>query len=275
MDNILILALILIIIMFFLCKNIFDKCNRDSLGNELNFYNTCQNIFGLYDDNQSDYNLDYKLELNNIKPKKSKIKRRQKEVYNINMNDYTYTEAPLVCEALGGKLATYDQLLKAHKKGANWCNYGWSTNQMALFPIQKKIWKKIQNGPEDSKNTCGKPGVNGGYFNNKNIKFGVNCFGYKPIPDKSKIVYTNNKELINDNKDHIKRKDILYKFKKLVLNKKIDIKPFNNEKWSKYSYKKSIYISNPEYIPDLSGNKNIIIESEIEEDDKDPNKLEI
>ena len=53
MDNILILALILIIIMFFLCKNIFDKCNRDSLGNELNFYNTCQNIFGLYDDNQN------------------------------------------------------------------------------------------------------------------------------------------------------------------------------------------------------------------------------
>ena len=28
---------------------------------------------------------------------------------------------------------------------------------------------------------CGRPGINGGYIANPNVRFGVNCFGYKPV----------------------------------------------------------------------------------------------
>ena len=27
---------------------------------------------------------------------------------------------------------------------------------------------------------CGRPGINGGYIGNENVKFGINCYGYKP-----------------------------------------------------------------------------------------------
>ena len=36
--------------------------------------------------------------------------------------------------------------------------------------------------------SCGKVGVNGGHFDKK-LKFGVNCYGYKPNPNKSRINY--------------------------------------------------------------------------------------
>ena len=27
---------------------------------------------------------------------------------------------------------------------------------------------------------CGRPGINGGFIDNPNVRFGVNCFGTKP-----------------------------------------------------------------------------------------------
>ena len=44
-------------------------------------------------------------------------------------------------------LATYDQLIAAHNKGASRCNYGWSGG-LALFPTQKSVYDKLQEGPE-------------------------------------------------------------------------------------------------------------------------------
>ena len=38
---------------------------------------------------------------------------------------------------------------------------------MAFFPTQKDTWEKLQAN-EESKNTCGRPGVNGGYMGNPN-----------------------------------------------------------------------------------------------------------
>ena len=35
-----------------------------------------------------------------------------------------------------------------HKKGANWCNYGWSANSMALYPTQKDYYNKLQKGDD-------------------------------------------------------------------------------------------------------------------------------
>ena len=66
------------------------------------------------------------------------------EVFNIPGNDYTYEDAEALCKAYDSKLATYDEINKAYKKGANWCNYGWSANQMAFFPTQKHVWEKLQ-----------------------------------------------------------------------------------------------------------------------------------
>ena len=103
-----------------------------------------------------------------------------KEVYNIPDNKYTYDDAKAICQAYGGGLATYNQIESAYNKGAEWCNYGWSDDQMALFPTQKKTWDKLQT-IEGHKDDCGRPGVNGGRIDNANARFGVNCYGYKPI----------------------------------------------------------------------------------------------
>ena len=108
------------------------------------------------------------------------------EVFHVTDNKYTYTDAIEICKSLKSRLATYDEVEDAYKNGANWCSYGWSDDQMALFPIQKSVYnelKKIKGHQHD----CGRPGVNGGYIPNKNSTFGVNCYGKKPyITEKDK-----------------------------------------------------------------------------------------
>lgn len=101
------------------------------------------------------------------------------EVFNISNNLYTYDDANAICQAFGARLATYDEIEDAYNDGGEWCNYGWSANQMALFPTQKETWNNLQQ-TASHKNDCGRPGVNGGYMENPNLKFGVNCYGPKP-----------------------------------------------------------------------------------------------
>jgi heme/copper-type cytochrome/quinol oxidase subunit 2 len=105
--------------------------------------------------------------------------RFKKQVFNIPGNYYNYENAKALCKAYGANLATYDQIENAYNNGAEWCNYGWSANQLALFPTQKKTYDNLQKIP-GHENDCGRAGVNGGYIANPNINFGVNCFGYKP-----------------------------------------------------------------------------------------------
>lgn len=81
----------------------------------------------------------------------------------------------------GAQLADYEQVEKAYNNGGEWCNYGWSDGQMALFPTQKETWNKLQK-TDRAKNACGRPGINGGFIKNKNVRFGVNCYGKKPNP---------------------------------------------------------------------------------------------
>ena len=101
------------------------------------------------------------------------------EVFNVSKNNYTYDEAKAICKAYGAKLATYNQIEDAYKSGAEWCNYGWSADQMAFYPTQKNTWKKLQK-IKGHEHDCGRPGINGGYIDNPNVRFGVNCFGTKP-----------------------------------------------------------------------------------------------
>ena len=103
----------------------------------------------------------------------------KKQVFNIPGNYYDYDNAKAVCQAYGANLATYDQIEKAYGSGAEWCNYGWSAEQLALFPTQKKTYDRLQTIP-GHENDCGRTGVNGGYIANPNIKFGINCYGNKP-----------------------------------------------------------------------------------------------
>lgn len=101
------------------------------------------------------------------------------QVFNIPGNDYIYQDAKALCSAYGARLATYNEVEDAYKDGGEWCNYGWSDGQMALFPTQKKTYDELQK-IEGHENDCGRPGVNGGYIANPALKFGVNCYGYKP-----------------------------------------------------------------------------------------------
>jgi hypothetical protein len=103
-----------------------------------------------------------------------------KEVFNVSRNIYTFHDAAAVCAAAGAELASYEQVRGAYEDGADWCNYGWVKGQMAVYPTQKSTYEKLQKGDPEYHNACGKPGVNGGYFDNPELRFGVNCFGVKP-----------------------------------------------------------------------------------------------
>ncbi len=98
-----------------------------------------------------------------------------KEVFHFPDNLHTYSEAQKLCEKHGARLASYNEIERAYNNGANWCSYGWSQEQMALFPTQKSIYNELKKIP-GHEHDCGRPGINGGYFKNKNIKFGVNCY---------------------------------------------------------------------------------------------------
>ena len=153
----------------------------------------------------------------------------KKEVYNIPSNNYTYDDSKAICQAYGGGLASYKQVEEAYNKGAEWCNYGWSDGQMVLFPTQQKTWDKLQ-GIEGHENDCGRPGINGGKIDNPNARFGVNCYGFKPI-------------ITSDERDNMKNTPVYpVSMKDMELQKKLDywkkrvpeiiLSPFNKNSWS-------------------------------------------
>ena len=147
------------------------------------------------------------------------------EVYNVGNNIYTYDEANSVCNSLNAKLATHDQVVNAYKNGAEWCNYGWSSGQNALFPIQKETWEEIQTRPKDYRNECGdKYGVNGGFFENSELNFGVNCYGIKPEGNVAENYRISSYEAPGADKQ-LSSEDIA----------KLGIIPFNENKWSEYN----------------------------------------
>jgi hypothetical protein len=111
----------------------------------------------------------------------------KKEVFNVAQNKYAYSDAEPLCKAFGAELATYDQVKSAWNKGADWCNYGWVKGQAAVYPTQSATYDKLQAGPEDQRMACGVVGVNGGYFDNPELRFGVNCYGTKPSENEADI----------------------------------------------------------------------------------------
>ena len=155
--------------------------------------------------------------------------RFKKQVFNIPGNYYSYENAKAVCQAYGANLATYNQIEKAYNNGAEWCNYGWSDNQMALFPTQKQTYDNLQKIP-GHEHDCGRPGVNGGYIANPKVKFGVNCYGHKP-----KITEEEDELMKTANPYPETKEDILFQKQVDFWKNKVDeilVSPFNYDTWS-------------------------------------------
>ena len=175
----------------------------------------------------------------------------EKEVFNVSNNLYTYDDARNVCKSLKADLATYDQVEQAYRNGAEWCNYGWSEDQMALFPTQKESWNKLQNRDGKTKkdecrqyknikinNDCGRPGVNGGYISNPYVRFGVNCYGKKPEPNESDLELMKSQKMLPQNETDKELEEKVNKFEKQGVY--LPLSSHNYKKWSeKYELKEN------------------------------------
>ena len=153
----------------------------------------------------------------------------KKQVFHVPGNKYNYEDAKALCSAYDSRLATQHEVHEAHRDGGEWCSYGWSADQLALFPTQESTWFRLKKS-KGHENDCGRPGVNGGYIENPEVKFGVNCFGYKPeikavdrsaLNDFSSIPLTSAEKKFQEKVDG---------FKKNL--KDISIAAFDKHRWS-------------------------------------------
>ena len=151
------------------------------------------------------------------------------QVFHIPDNIYTYNDAKAVCKAYGSRLATYGEIENAYKRGAEWCGFGWSADQMALYPTQTETWKKLQKR-KGHKHDCGRPGINGGFVAYKKAPFGVNCYGHKPkiTPEERELM--DNEELIPLSPEERRFKKKVEKYRKDL--PEILVSPFNYDNWS-------------------------------------------
>ena len=152
------------------------------------------------------------------------------EVFSVSKNTFTYYDAEPLCKALGAELATYDQVKQAWERGADWCNYGWVKGQNAIYPTQKDTWEKLQSGPEEQRMACGRPGLNGGYFDNPELRFGVNCYGSKPSQSKHDEEAVAKRTGVPLTPSGIEFEKKVSKYRTDADN--IGVLPFNGEKWS-------------------------------------------
>jgi hypothetical protein len=149
------------------------------------------------------------------------------EVFNVSSNKYTYYDAEPLCKALGAELATYDQVKEAWSKGADWCNYGWTKGQMAVYPTSDETYQKLQAGPEEQRLACGRPGLNGGYFDNPEMRYGVNCYGKKPPQSRHDEWKASQGAPVSPDALAFDKKVAQYKSEA----DHIGILPFNSQKW--------------------------------------------
>ena len=215
----LILWIVLIIVIYVNIKN-YDEKNY-------NFQTSFKNLFN---SKLAELEVKAKSEELEKKPKEcdeEKEDEGNKEVFHLPNNKFTYEGAHEACKRLGSRLATYDEMENAYNNGANWCSYGWSSDQLALFPTQKSTYNELKQIP-GHENDCGRPGINGGFMKNKLLKFGVNCYGVKPQMTDKDETYMHS---LNHSPALTKEEE--EKAKKEYAN--FLTAPFNNDTWS---YKK-------------------------------------
>ena len=158
--------------------------------------------------------------------------KMKKQVFHIPSNIYDYDNAKALCQAYDAQLATIDQMEEAYKSGAEWCSYGWSDKQMILYPTQKSTWDELQKSKDPTKkNSCGRPGINGGFMADTSLKVGVNCYGPKPTMNESSSKLMANLQTIDSGKmlnpqHEAKVREMKSKIKDIV------VAPFNKTAWS-------------------------------------------
>lgn len=161
------------------------------------------------------------------------VSESKKEVFHIANQDYTYDQAKCKCESYGATLATKNDMVQAFNNGASWCTYGWTDGQSAYYPVQQCDWDNIEtekkkyhkDSEQYKKLYCGHPGLNGGFFPNSNLKFGVNCYGVKPKGNKQSKLKAPYCAPMN----FCKLEDNFYASHKLDTD---EISPFSPEMWS-------------------------------------------
>lgn len=175
-------------------------------------------------------NIDIEVKNNDLIPSSSGDSIiKKKEVFHVSDNKYNYENAKAICAAYDGRLASYNEISDAYEDGADWCGYGWSKDQMALFPTQEEKWKKLKK-IEGHENDCGRPGINGGFIDNPNVRFGANCYGFKP-------------DITKEEADNMRNQELYPKTKKeIAFDRKVDywreklpdimVSPFNSDNWS-------------------------------------------
>lgn len=147
-----------------------------------------------------------------------------KQVYNVKENIYAADDAGGVCGALGADVANLQQLVDAHRQGANWCNVGWTKEGLAAYPIQYAFWQKMQENDPNNRNICGQPGINLAR-SDAGLLYGVNCYGVKPEPKNGELI----KEVVRSDAD-IALQAKIAQFQKTINN--MTIAPFNADNWS-------------------------------------------
>ena len=158
----------------------------------------------------------------------------KEEVFNVSNNLYNYEDAKAVCRAMGSRLATYDEIEASYMGGAEWTSYGWSEGQHAYFPTQKATWARLQE-LKGHEHDLGRPGVNGGYFANPNVRLGVNCYGVRPqITNADQALMNAKKNRVVPKSQEERDLDMKVEFWKANKDKLLVLSSFNNDKWSKY-----------------------------------------
>jgi hypothetical protein len=237
-----ILVVIIVIILLWLLTQVIKRLFG------INIIQTIKNIFSnqRFDNTIIDYDSDYHLHDRDDDSKNSSTGgntgpsspptpttapsfKRGEEVFNVSNNKYTYNDAKSICKAYNSRLATYAEVENTYNAGGEWCNYGWSENQLALFPTQEATYNKLQK-IKGHENDCGRPGVNGGFLD-ESLKFGVNCYGVKPDMDEDE------KELMKLQRIYPKTKSEVELEKQADYWKEhlddIDVAPFNRDKWNR------------------------------------------
>ncbi len=202
------------------------------------------------------------LEEETIINNKTNINENKDEVFQISNQIYTYDEAKCKCSSYGARLATKNELTQAYNNGAHWCNYGWIEGNEAYYPVQQceldrkaknvkeyqDLLKKHYEDPqkytlkmvnemrqkmyrENAFEFCGNvSGLNGGKFDNNNLKFGVTCYGKKPegMSVREKDAKCNeNQKMININEEEEEKIN-----SKCLKSSDDNIVSFNPDKWS-------------------------------------------
>lgn len=155
---------------------------------------------------------------------------KRKQVFNISENKYTYADAEPLCKALGAELATYDQVKKSWDSGADWCNYGWIKGQAAVYPTQKSTFDRLQSSSSDDERlSCGTVGVNGGFMDNPELRFGVTCYGDKPSQSEHDVQNMMKGPIppLTPEVLEMKKKELNYK----QHSNEIGVLPFSEKQW--------------------------------------------